>query len=366
MNIGVIGLGRLGICLALNLARNGFFTTGYDIDKNLIKNIDEKNFKTREPYVERLLNNYHLDLTNNLNEFLNKTDLFFVTVRTGSASNGEYDENNVYNLVKQLKSCGVQNQHKSLIINCNVNPGTTHYVQKELYDYNYIVSFNPEWVAQGSIITNQSNPELIVIGAYDEFECDKIETIYTNICENHPKIHHMDPLSAEITKLSLNTCVAGKITFANMIGDFCRNAGADEEKVLRAIGEDSRIGKKYFSYGYSYGGPCFPNDTKAFIKHAEDNGIEPYPVKSIEAYNDYHLDFQVKQFIENNPNLKDLKFGPVSYKQGVNSIENSQQLRFAVKLANHDYNVTIVDTDNVIQQVYTIYGGLFNYESSKQ
>ena len=85
---------------------------------------------------------------------------------------------------------------------------------------------------------------------------------FTGAAENTPTIHRMDALSAELTKVALNCFLTCKISYANMIGDIANRVGADHEKILKAVGGDSRIGNKFFSYGHGYGGPCFPSDTR--------------------------------------------------------------------------------------------------------
>jgi len=107
-------------------------------------------------------------------------------------------------------------------------------------------------------------------------------------------------LEAEITKISVNGFITTKISYANMIGDACVNSGADPKSVLEAIGMDSRIGNKYFKYGYSFGGPCFPRDTRALSLWINNQGVSPIISESAGKYNNYHIYFQAEKLLLEN------------------------------------------------------------------
>jgi nucleotide sugar dehydrogenase len=226
----------------------------------------------------------------------------------------------------------------------------------------YVVSYNTEWVAQSSILYNQSYPDLVVIGEGDRVAGDKLDAVYDRICSNKPPHHRMDRLSAEITKVSLNCFMTAKITMANLIGDVAVASGVDPAPILKAIGGDRRVGDKFFSYGFGYGGPCFPRDNKAIIHYCSKVGVDPLLHQSISAYNNKHLDFQVQQFIKANPDKnKPVIFDSVTYKRGVTIIEESQQLLYAVAIARLGYKVIVKEHPEVIRQVSEVYGNLFCY-----
>ena len=363
-NISVIGIGRLGLCLSLNFERAGYKVFGCDIKSEYINKINEKKLKSIEPFVNSYLKkskNFHA--TNSIKETLSNSDIIFITVRTETNKDGSYDVSQCDTVVKSLIRLGYQKRQKTLIINCNVNPGYTESVRKKLLKFNFKTSFNPEWVAQGTIIKNQCTPDLIVIGEHDKNEGNKIEEIYKKMCSNNPPIYKMNSLSAEITKISLNCFLTTKITFANMIGDLSERVGADQKKILEAVGSDSRIGKKYFSYGFGYGGPCFPRDNRAIIKYLKTNKILPLLPSATQDYNKLHLNYQIKNFVKKNPKKsKPIKIYGVTYKPGVDILEESQQLKFALKLASKGYKVIIEDLSSVCKQLRKLYGDKFVYK----
>ncbi len=361
--IAVIGIGRLGLGLSLNFERAGFKVFGNDIRNIHVKNINNKKFKSIEPGINKLLKrSKKFYVTNSLKDTVSKSDIIFITVRTETEKDGSYDVSQCDQVVKSLIKLGFQKKQKTVIINCNVNPGYTDKIREKLLPLNYKTSFNPEWVAQGTIIKDQSKPDLIVIGEHDSKEGKKIEKIYKKMCINSPQVFKMNSLSAEITKVSLNCFLTTKITFANMIGDLSQRVGADYKKILKAIGTDSRIGNKYFSYGFGYGGPCFPRDNRAIIKYLKSNHINPLLPIATQSYNKKHLQYQIMNFKKKNKKLsKKIKISGVTYKSGVDIIEESQQLQFAVRLADKGYKVIIEDLAAVCKKVYKMYGDKFEY-----
>ena len=358
----VLGIGRLGLCFALTLEKGGYSVIGYDIRKNYIKSIENKTLKSFEPDVEKhLAKSKNLKVTANLKEALNYADVFFITVRTTSMPDGKYDVSQVENLINNLKKEGpVKNKH--LVISCNVNPGYSDTVQKRISKFGYTVSFNPEWVAQGTILQNQEYPDLVVIGEADKEIGNKIEKIYKNITKSNPKIHRMDRLSAEITKVSLNCFLTTKLSYANMVGQIALKSGVSPKPILTAIGDDSRINPKFFKYGFGYGGPCFPRDTRAMTRYAKEIGIKPLIIKAVMETNKNHLDFQVQEFIKKHKKSRPVIIDSVTYKPGTVIIEESQQLLFAAKIAKRGYEVIIREHPEVIKQVKEKCGSLFRYQ----
>lgn len=362
-NISIIGIGRLGLCLALNLEKAGYNVVGCDIDEQYVKTINKKQLVSYEPDVEDYLaKSKKLKATTDLSEAIYHADNIFITVRTESKESGEYDCSQIDKIVDDLISLGRQTILKHLIINCNVNPGFSDSVYDRLKDYNYVVSFNPEWVAQGRIIYDQSYPDLVVIGESNEEAGDQIVEIYKKVCLNDPPIHRMNRLSAEITKVSLNCCLTTKISYANFVGEIAIRSGVDPHIILAAIGDDSRINPKYFKYGYGFGGPCFGRDTRAMSYYANKIGIEPFIVNAVRETNNKHAEFLVEEWCKDGITKEKIEFESVTYKPGTIIIEESQQLRLAVDLAKIGYKVVIKEHPEVIFQVKELYGDLFEYE----
>ena len=351
-SVSIIGVGKLGLCFALNLEKVGYRVDGYDINESYLSSLRDKTFVSEEPGVTELLkDSKNLHLHNKLEDVLHN-DIIFVIVPTPSLSNGKYDHQYIESLKERLISFGVQNTTKHLIINCTTFPGYCDVLQKDLQKFNYTVSYNPEFIAQGTIVRDQVNADMVLIGEANSEVGDMVETIYTDHCVSNPRICRMDRVSAEITKLSLNCFLTTKISFANMIGDISNKVGGDTEKILKAIGSDSRVGNKYLRWGYGYGGPCFPRDNRALNIFASENNIDAQISRATDKMNELHLDYQLEEFVKNNPDKdKEIIFDYVTYKPESTLLEESQQLQFIIKLEGLGYNVIVKERESVINEL---------------
>ena len=245
-------------------------------------------------------------------------------------------------------------------------------LQEKVEQNNWTVSYNPEFIAQGTIIANQENPDMVLIGEANEKIGDKLEEIYETMTMNSPRIHRMTPTEAEITKIALNCFLTTKISYTNMIGDIVLASGGRPQTVLNAVGSDTRVGSKLTRYGFGYGGPCFPRDNRAIGIYAKDISLPAYISEATDSSNHKHLQFQVSHFIRNHPAETKVAFGEcptegyvvyenVTYKKGSVMIEESQQLAFAVEIARKGYLVSIYDCKEVIDSVKELYNNLFHY-----
>ena len=355
-NISIIGVGKLGLCLALNLERKGFNITGIDVSEEYISSLREKNFISSEPYVSSYLrDSKNINFSTNLEDSL-KNNIIFVVVKTPSTSDWKYDHTQIDEIVDNLIKLGKQDRRKELIINSTTFPGYCDTIQKKLEDFNYKVSYNPEFIAQGSIIKDQLNCDSVLIGQADNESGQIIEEIYRIMCDSNPIINKMSRTEAELTKLSVNCYLTTKISFANMVGDISQRYNCNPDVVLNAIGSDSRIGNKYLKHGFGFGGPCFPRDNRALSKCAEEVGIEAIISKATDVMNDYHLTYQVEDFVKKNPEKhNEVVFDYLTYKKESTLLEESQQLKFALKLKEKGYKIKVLDNrEEVTKQLKNI------------
>jgi len=355
MRIGVIGIGKLGLCLALTLERCGFDVVGYDIRQDHVDSLIEKKFNSVEPLVNDFLQSSSIKFTNNINIILT-CDIVFIMTNTPSKSTGEFNHEQINSVLDDLK------YFSNLIVICStVMPGYCD----SLNDTRII--YSPQFVAQGSIIENQKSPDIVLIGHKNKEGLETIKSIYRKLYTNTPVYKSMDWLSAEITKLALNCYITTKISFANMLGDICNVLGANSKEVLSAIGSDSRVGSKCFSYGYGYGGPCFPRDNKAFINFTKLHKIEPFISKATESTNENHLLLQL-ELISNGIYPDNVEINGdsaiitgVCFKGGSEILDESQQLKLALKMIDC-YKITIKESKCVVDELKSKYGDVFSYE----
>lgn len=354
MKIGVIGVGRLGLCFALNLDYFGHEVIATDIDSKLISELKKKNTKSFEPNVAELLKKSQVFFSEKIDDLMN-CEVIFILANTPSLLNGEFDHSQIISIFQSLICYS-----GLVVISSTVMPGFCNTI-----DFPRIV-YNPQFVAQGSVIENQKKPDLILIGYKNIEDANLIESIYKNICLNNPNFIKISLLESEITKLAINCFVTTKISFANAIGDFCKKCGANENKVLSAISSDSRIGDKCFKYGYGYGGPCFPRDNKAMIAASMNfNSSSDIPIATDNA-NKNHLENMISNYfdgllpfnVENDGDIVIIKC--LSYKLGSFLIEESQPLKFALEVAKTK-KVFIKDEYHVCEKIKEIHGDKFGY-----
>ena len=360
--LSILGLGKLGLPFALLLERNGFSILGVDINKRYVDDINRKKIDTNEPRVKEYLQSANdFKATTNVKKGIEYSDYLFILVATPSLENGRYDHSQIDGIASDLIKYSPHEQKKNVIICCTTMPGYCDKLHNKLKPHGYSVSYNPEFIAQGSVIEDLANPDIVLIGESNNLVGNKIEDIYLKIVKNQPSFHRMSRKESEITKIALNCFLTTKIAYANMVGDLAISTDCNPEIILHAIGADSRIGKKYISYGYGFGGPCLPRDNKAFSKFAGDQNIYSIISEASDKANDLHLDFQLEQLKKIKDKNEKIIFKDVAYKIGTTIIEESQKLKLAILLAQSGYKIVIKDHPEIISQIKKIYGELFEY-----
>lgn len=364
--IGVIGVGKLGICFALNAEQKGFHVVGVDASMQNVASINARNIASDEPLVKEFLAKAkRLEVSTNLQSIIaDDIKMLFVFVATPSLADGGYDHGQIDRIAGQLVAFGKRKEVVQLIVGCTTMPGYCDKLAAQLLPFNYHVSYCPEFIAQGSIIVDQVHPDQVLIGEATEEAGHAIALFYEQFCDNSPVFCRMDRISAEIAKIATNCFLTTKISFANSIGDLANKAGADPDKILAAIGADTRIGGKYLRYGFGFGGPCFPRDNRALGKFGDQVGYELLLSKATDEVNRRHLDFQFEEHITQGS--EEVVFDYVSYKKGSSLLEESQQLALALRLAQANIRVVIRDKASVIRFLEAEYPGLFSLEEALQ
>ena len=353
MKIGVIGAGRLGICFALLCERAGYDVLVSDIREDYVNDLNAKKISTNEPEVEDLLRiSKNFRATTNNKEVIEECDLIYTLVATPSLEDGSYDVSAVWDVVEDLKDV---TKKKYFVVGCTTNPGDCNAFQKYL-PRNVHVMYNPEFIAQGSIISDLKQADMVLLGVDPTLEdhvVKDIKTLYQKIQTTRAIVSVMSPKSAEITKIAVNCFLTTKISYANMLGDVLHKSGCGDETtaVLRAIGTDSRIGGKYLNYGLGYGGPCLPRDNRAFAHFAQKVGLEYNLGYVTDGFNNEHAQTVADYWEEMNKDRKPFYFEYISYKKGTDIITESQQYRLCLDLLDRGFKVYIQNDRRVSSQV---------------
>jgi len=370
INIGIVGVGKLGICYAIILAKAGYKVFIYDINISILDNVKNDTYNYNEEGLNELISKYksNLILAYNLTDIYNNCDIIFTYIQTPSLENGLYNHKYIDNFIDESLTINNIN-NKIIIINSTVIPEYCNSIKDKLKSKNLSLCYNPSFIAQGSIINNIINPDIILIGIdddIDDYNYNKIIEIYNKIFidndnyENSKgKYKKMNLLEAEITKLSINCFITTKITYANMIGDYLINKNCNPDIVLNAIGSDSRIGNKYINYGFGYGGPCLPRDNKALYEYGKNNNYDFNICNINDDNNSKHLYYQYEKLKEST---EPIEFRYITYKDNSDILEKSQKLELAILLANNKNKVIIYERPYIIEILKNRYNNLFEYK----
>lgn len=344
MKIGVIGVGRLGICFALLLEKAGYQVIGSDIRPDYVQKLGNRLIATSEPQVTLLLEKAeNIEFTTSNKEVIENSDVIYVMVATPSLADGSYDVKSVWAVVNDMLDSKQDLTGKVLVIGCTVNPGDCQKIQDGVRHLGVDVLYNPEFIAQGSIINDLQHADMVLIGGERQETMDKYAELYHKIQSTQPRINTMSLTAAELTKIAVNCFLTTKISYANMVGQVLLRSGLAQDipKVLKAVGEDTRIGSKYMRFGYGYGGPCLPRDNRAFAHYAGKVGIDFNLGQTVDSFNKEHARFLKEHYISANVDKIPFYMSSITYKPNTDILEESQQLKLCCDLLDEGYTVYI-------------------------
>jgi UDPglucose 6-dehydrogenase len=355
MKISVIGLGKLGSPLSAVLASKGFSVVGTDLNPALVEALNSGRAPVDEPRLQELIdeNAERLSATLDVSAAVADSDVTFVIVPTPSDESGHFT--NKY-IISALQPIGVGIKRKSgyhvVVITSTVMPGSTGgeiRAALEAHSGRTVgndlgLCYNPEFIALGSVVRDMLAPDMILIGESDAKAGEVLERIYARSCDNKPVIRRMNFVNAELTKISVNTYVTTKISYANMLADICdRIPGADVDVVTQAVGSDSRIGGKYLRGAIGYGGPCFPRDNVAFAALARSLGAHAELAEATDSINRYQVERVLGAVQARLNGGGTVGILGLSYKPDTSVIEQSQGVALAARLLQEGYDVIAYD-----------------------
>ena len=368
-NIGIIGCGKLGLCFSLLLEKAGYRVYASDISETYINNLNDKIINSIEPDVKKLLSrSKNIYFSTDPYEVLKKCDYIFTYVPTPSNKKGSYDlkyVNQVISTVRKFQNNIYNKKNKNLIIGCTTNPGDCEKIQKKLIQSNIDIFYSPEFIAQGSIINDLKNADMVLLGT-SKFNNQKkinfIREIYNKIQIVKPTFYDMSLTSSEVVKLAVNCFLTTKISYANLVGQLLTKLNKKDEidLVLKAIGDDSRIGNKYLKFGFGFGGPCLPRDNRALGNLSKNLGIINNLGSVVDSFNNDHLYFLKKQCLINNKKNYPFYFSYLAYKKGTDMLVESHQLKLFFELCkSSNKKIYVQENDLVIEQVKNIFSARY-------
>jgi len=355
-NITVVGLGKLGSPLAATLAAKGFIVTGVDVNPGFIDAINTGKAPVEEPRLQDMIDSgkERLRAVTNLAQAIASSDISFIVVPTPSKVDGSFSTEYACDAARDI-AVGLKNHpgFHLVVLTSTVLPGDT---ERDLIPVleagsgkvcgrDFGVCYNPEFIALGNVIEDMLNPDFILIGESDSRSGDILESVYRSYCENDPPFARMNFANAELTKISVNSYITTRLSYANMLAEIAsRLPGGDVDVVTGALGLDSRIGKKYLRGAVSYGGPCFPRDNRALAKLARNLGIDPVIAEATDRMNAQHINF-INEMVSDNLGDGDglVAVLGLSYKPNTPVIEASATIPLIESMLEKGFSVILHD-----------------------
>ena len=353
-SVSVVGLGKLGACMAACFAARGHIVTGVDCSISTIQLINSGKPPVFEPALAEKIaeSSSRLKATEDYTEAMLNSDVTFVVVPTPSEEHGGFSLQYVEKAVQQIGAVLRQkNEYHLVVLTSTVLPGSCEYSVLPILEeasgkrcgQHFGFCYHPEFIALGSVIRDFLNPDFILIGEADAASGDKLAAFYQNVCENHPPVARVSLINAELAKIAVNTFVTMKISFANTLAAICEQLpGGDVDEVVRAIGLDTRIGSRYLKGALGYGGPCFPRDNVALAYLARGLGLRAALAEATDEYNRTIVPRLVNR-IESLSIQGTVAVLGMGYKPDTTVIEESQGLELARQLAARGLNVLVYD-----------------------
>ncbi len=292
MRIAMIGSGYVGLVSGACLADFGHDVCCVDNDPAKIDALNQGQIPIFEPGLAELVaknvREGRLTFTTSLPAAVKAAEAVFIAVGTPSRrGDGHADLSYVYQAAREIAAA--MDGYTVVVTKSTVPVGTGDEVERIIRETRpeaeFAVVSNPEFLREGAAIADFKRPDRIVIGTEDERATGVMNELYRPLYLNQSPVLAMSRRTAELTKYAANAFLATKITFINEIADLCEQVGANVQDVARGIGLDNRIGAKFLHAGPGYGGSCFPKDTLALIKTAQDYEAPIRIVETVAAVN---------------------------------------------------------------------------------
>ena len=293
MKLAVIGTGYVGLVSGACFSEFGFDVTCIDKDSTKIDSIEAGIMPIYEPGLEDLVARNveakRLRFTTELGSAVSEADAVFIAVGTPTRrGDGHADLSYVFDAAREL--AGHLSGYTVIVTKSTVPVGTGREVEAIIRETapaaDFDVASNPEFLREGAAIGDFMRPDRVVVGAETERAQQMLRALYRPLYLIETPILVTTLETSELIKYASNAFLAVKISYINQMADLCEKVGADVHDVARGMGLDKRIGNKFLHPGPGYGGSCFPKDTLALVRTAEDHDCTVGIVNEVVAYND--------------------------------------------------------------------------------
>jgi UDPglucose 6-dehydrogenase len=335
MNICIVGTGYVGLVTGACLAEYGMNLICVDNDRQKIELLQQGKVTIHEPGLEDLVTKNiregRLTFSMNIEEGIKSCLVVFIAVGTPSNDEGSADLQYVEEVAKEVGR--YMNGYKVVVIKSTVPVGTCRHLKQLIKKHQvqpipFDIVSNPEFQREGSAIEDFMRPDRVTIGAESEQAIAIMKDIYSALYLIETPFVITSLETAEMIKYAANTYLATKISFINEIANLCEVMGADVHHVARAMGLDGRIGKKFLHPGPGFGGSCFPKDTRALSRMAQEKGYSFKIMEAVIKVNEEQKKRMIHKIVEKVGDIKGKTIGilGLSFKPSTNDIRESSSI----------------------------------------
>lgn len=343
--IAVIGAGYVGLTSAACLAHLGHEVRCADIDQARVDQLNAGEIPIVEEGLVELVRegvaSQKLSFSTNSAGVVSDVGFTFLCVPTPQGQDGRADMSYIEAAARDI---GPHVQFESVVVNKSTVPvGSTKVVESALRRPDVAVVSNPEFLREGSAVHDFLNPDRIVIGADDEVAAIKVAGLFLR---TSAPLVVTDPATAETIKYASNAFLATKVSFINAIAALCEAVGADVRQVVLGMGCDRRIGSEFLRPGPGWGGSCFPKDTRALVRIAEDAGYDFSLLKGVIAVNEEQYSRVVAKaarLVGGSLHSSIVALWGLTFKARTNDLRSSPSLEIAARLRERGAKVQAYD-----------------------
>jgi len=359
MNIVIVGTGYVGLVTGVGFAEQGHIVSFIDLDSDKIQKLVDKQLPFFEPdlddYFEKDENFNRMSFHSNYESLdWQSTDIVFICVQTpNNLETNSVDTKFLESAILEISK--LENKDITITVKSTIPPYEIENVCKNVgYDKN-LLTFNPEFLREGSAVSDFFNPDRIVIGGLSSEKIDKLEKLYEGY---DTEVVITDPISSQLIKYLSNTYLPLRLSFVNEATRLSDYSGANLTDVLKGVGLDSRIGSHYFRPSPSWGGSCFPKDLVEVNNFYNQDELNLPLISNIIGSNNEHLQWTINQLLslKNNNGLKTIVLVGAAFKENTDDLRNSPTLDIYNMLNEMGEEVIILDTEIDVP----------NYQSIKQ
>ncbi|MDF2000021.1 UDP-glucose/GDP-mannose dehydrogenase family protein [Peribacillus frigoritolerans] len=366
--IAVVGTGYVGLVSGAILSDFGHTVTCVDVNENKISDLIKGIIPIYEPGLESIVQKNHyykrLDFTTDIQHAVENNDVIFIAVGTPPADDGSADLQYVLSVAQSIGT--YMNGYKVIVDKSTVPVGTGQKVKDMInstllereVEYPFDVVSNPEFLREGSAVQDFTHPDRVVIGAESQRAFEIMKEVYRVLYLNETPLVETNIETAEMIKYAANAFLAMKITFINEIANVCEKVGADVQKVAKAMGQDGRISPKFLHAGPGYGGSCFPKDTMALAKIAQDYGETISLIETTVKANERQKMKMVDKIINAMGDIegKTLAILGITFKPNTDDMRDAPSLVILPELAKRGAKFKVYDPEGLKEGIWRLEG----------